>query len=484
MRPNTGILSFGAYVPRKRLQRAAIHAANAWFAPGLAALAKGERAIADWDEDSITMAVEAARDALTAADRSKVTSISLASTTLPFVDRLNAGVVKEALSLSDGVAALDTTGSQRAGTSSLLQALRAASQGEALQLCVASELRTAPPASEAELQNGDGAAALVVGKGEPIARFLGAQCVTHDFVDHYRTPGMTHDYVWESRWIRDEGYTRLAGDALKKGLAALGLEAAAVDRLIVPIVARGVAQSLAKLAGVRAEAVADTLVDRLGDCGVAHPLIMLVAALEQARPGEKILLMGFGQGVDLLLFETTDALLQVAPRRGLEGSLARRYCDDNYLRWLFHRGLLGLERGLRAEADHKQPGTTLWRNRKAVLGLIAGRCVETGVVQYPRADISVNPNSRRAHTQEDYPLAERKARVVTFTADSLTYSPDPPTYYGMIDFDGGGRLSAEFADVAGETITVGREMQMVFRIKAVDELRHFTKYFWKASPVG
>jgi hydroxymethylglutaryl-CoA synthase len=71
---------------------------------------------------------------------------------------------------------------------------------------------------------------------------------------------------------------------------------------------------------------------------------------------------------------------------------------------------------------------------------------------------------------------------VTITADSLTYSPSPPLYYGMIDFDGGGRMIIEFADVVDE-VEVGNEVQMVFRIKAVDEVRGFTKYFWKAAPV-
>ena len=97
MSSDVGILTFGAYIPRKRLQRSAIHAANAWFAPGLGGLAKGECAIADWDEDSVTMAVEAARDTLVGIDRAQVGSLSLASTTLPFVDRLNSGIVKEAL---------------------------------------------------------------------------------------------------------------------------------------------------------------------------------------------------------------------------------------------------------------------------------------------------------------------------------------------------------------------------------------------------
>ena len=64
MSANFGIISIGAYIPRRRLQRTAIHVANSWFAPNLRGLAKGEKAIVNWDEDAVTMAVDAARDCL------------------------------------------------------------------------------------------------------------------------------------------------------------------------------------------------------------------------------------------------------------------------------------------------------------------------------------------------------------------------------------------------------------------------------------
>jgi hydroxymethylglutaryl-CoA synthase len=481
MMADVGILSFGAYVPRRRLQRSAIHAANSWFAPGLKGLAKGERAVGDWDEDSITMAVEAGRDALTGIDRATVGSLSLASTTLPYVDRLNSGIVKEALTLRDNVAAIDVTGSQRAGVSALRDALEAASGRPAPHLCLAAEMRKTCPASDLEMISGDAAAGVLVGTGDVVARFLGAYSLTLDFVDHYRTAGMDYDYVYEARWIREEGHVALTGRALKEGIAALGIDPAAIDRLIVPISARGVAAGLAKKAGIPDTAVADTLQAGLGEAGSAHGLVMLVAALEAAKPGEKVLLLGFGQGADLILLETTDAIARLAPRMGVARSLANGEKDENYMRWLAHRGLVDLDKGMRAEQDQKQPSTSLWRHRKAAMGLVGGRCTKTGTVQFPKSDISVNPNSWTAHTQEDYPLAEIPARVLSVTADSLSYYPNPPLYYGMIDFEGGGRMTIEFADVSGE-IEVGAEMRMVFRIKAVDEVRGMVKYFWKAAP--
>ncbi|MDB5713050.1 MAG: hydroxymethylglutaryl-CoA synthase family protein [Sphingomonadales bacterium] len=484
MTTDIGILSFGAYIPRNRLQRQAVYAANSWFAPGLRGSAKGERATANWDEDTITLAVEAARDTLTGIDRAQVGTVSLASTTLPFADRLNAGVVKEALVLDDATAAIDVTGSQRAATSQLIQALNAAGSADRPHLALAAEMRKARPASEGELVYGDAAAGVLVGRGNVIARFLGSHSTTIDFVDHFRSTGAEFDYTWESRWIRDEGYTGLIGAAIKAALAKFGVEGAAIDRFVVPITLRGVAEGLAKRAGVKPEAVTDSLGQTVGEAGVAHATLLLAAALETAAPGEKILLIGFGQGVDVLLFETTDAIANLPARRGVKGSIARGAKTDNYMRFLFHRGLLGLDRGMRAEADQKQPGTTLWRNRKAVFGLVGGRCTKTGTVQFPKSDIGVNPNDRTVGTQEDYPLADVAAKIVTYTADSLTYSPNPPSYYGLIDFEGGGRMMAEFADVDPSDVEVGRDMVMMFRIKSVDDMRDFTKYFWKAVPVA
>ena len=174
MSSNFGIISVGAYIPRRRLQRAVIHQANSWFAPNLRGLARGEKAIVNWDEDAVTMAVDAARDCLEGHVKEDVKALSLASTTLPFVDRLNSGIVKEALNLSEDMQALDLTGGQRAGTSALIQALKA---GET-QLCLAADNRKARAGSEGEMLQGDAAGAVLVGEGAPIATLRGSHSMT------------------------------------------------------------------------------------------------------------------------------------------------------------------------------------------------------------------------------------------------------------------------------------------------------------------
>ena len=67
-----GILAFGAYIPWRRLPRKAIAETHGWFNPALKGQAKGERAFCNWDEDPVTMAVEAARDALAGRDRGTI----------------------------------------------------------------------------------------------------------------------------------------------------------------------------------------------------------------------------------------------------------------------------------------------------------------------------------------------------------------------------------------------------------------------------
>lgn len=475
----TGILSFGAYVPRLRLQRSAIGRAHAWFAPGLRGLARGERAMANWDEDSLTMAVEAARDCLGERDRSAVARVLFASTTAPFADRQNAGVVKEALNLSDDVASLDVGGSQRAGASALIDALLAAQAGGNV-LCIASERRLATPASELEMTSGDGAAAFLVGTGDTVADLIATHSVTVDFVDHFRASDRTADYGWETRWVRDEGYAKIVPAAVSAVLAKAGLAAGDVDRFIMPAPIAGVSAAMAKAAGVKADAVADTLDAALGDTGAAHSLVMLAHALEQAPKGQVLLVLGFGQGCDAALLRATGR--RAAGALGVSGWLARRRAEDNYLKYLAFRGHLALERGMRAENDEKTALTALYRNRKAVMALVGGRSTQTGEVQFPKTPIAVSGDARSQGTLEDYPLADRVARILTYTADRLTYSPDPPAYYGTVDFEGGGRMMMEFTDVDEADVEVGRPMRMMFRIKAVDERRGFVKYFWKAVP--
>ncbi|MFO1215845.1 MAG: 3-oxoacyl-[acyl-carrier-protein] synthase III C-terminal domain-containing protein [Burkholderiaceae bacterium] len=475
-----GILSFGAYVPRSRLQRSVVAAANAWFAPGLKGLAKGERAICNWDEDSITMGVEAARDCLAGVDRGTVTQLVLASTTLPFDERQNAGIVANALQLGSALRAMDQAGSQRAGSTALAAALDGGAVGPTL--VVAADARKAKAGSTQEMHYGDGACAMLVGRGTPLATLLASHSETVDFVHQYRMHDRAHDYAWEERWVRDEGYLKIVPRAVAAVLAKAGVEAGAVTHFCMPGTLSRIGAAVAKRCRLPDESVRDNLGAVCGDTGVAHPLLMLAAALEDAKPGDRILLAAFGEGCDALLFEVTPAIAQASGRRGVKGALAHRREDGNYMRYLSFNGLLDMERGMRAEPDKPTPLTVLYRNRDMVQGLVGGKCRVCGTVQYPRQRYCVNPECNALDSQDDYAFSERSGVLMSYTADALTYSPDPPTYFGMVAFDGGGRMLLDFTEVDAGKIDVGLPVRMVFRIKDQDPLRGFQRYFWKATP--
>ncbi len=478
-----GITSFGGYIPRLRIDRMTIYQRTGWFAPATVMIAQGQRSFCNWDEDSLTMAVAAARDCLAGVDRARIDGLMLCSTTLPFADRLNAAIVQTALNLRDDVDTRDITATQRAATSGLITALDTVKAQQAGQvLVVGSDRRQARSAYFYEMWFGDGAAAVTVGTEGVIAEYLGSYSVSYDFVDHYRGAGKRFDYMWEERWVRDQGYSRFIPEAVEGLLSRTGLTADDVDHLVFPCFFKAEHRKIAARLGVAPDRVVDNLHEVCGETGAAHPLVMLAHALEGASPGDGVLLCGFGAGCDALFFRVTEAIADLPPRTGVRGSLERATTTDNYEKFIRFRELWDTEMGIRAEAPTQTAMTTLWRKRKMLLGLVGGECSACGTRQWPRTDICVNPACRAVGTQVDAEFADTPARVKTFTGDLLAVSIDPPAVYGMVQFEGGGRMLADFSDCAYEDVWVGQPVTMALRRRVEDAERGFTGYFYKAIP--
>ena len=480
-----GITSFGAYVPRLRLQRKAIVDAHVWADPGLAGKARGERSMCNWDEDPVTMGVEAARACLNSSE-SAPGGIYFASTSAPFADRQNAGILAGALGLPEEIASVDITASQKAGTGALLQAIGGVGGGlyeEAL--VVASDKRRTKAASPGELAYGDGAAAMTIGSSETLVDFVAAHSATVDFIDHFRGSGEDFDYTWEERWIRDEGLAKIVPPVIARALEKAGLQPGDVQHFVMPSTIGRAVEGIARQSGISSEAVRDNLAGVMGEAGTAHPLIMLLHALETSvRPGDNVLLVSFGQGCDALVLRATERLADFSSARGVVNALANRQEETNYQKFLAFNDLVVLEKGMRAEKDDfKTALSVTYRKRDMLTGLIGGKWTQCGTLQFPRADICVNPQCRAQDTQEPHPFREEKASVLTWSADYLTYTADPPSHYGMITFANGGRFMTDFTDVNVGDIDVGMDMRMVFRIKSIDSLRGFVRYFWKACIV-
>jgi 3-hydroxy-3-methylglutaryl CoA synthase len=471
-----GIKSFGAYVPARRISRAAIASAHSWSFPPTASAAKGERSLCSWDEDAITMAIEAARDCL-GGTRATVTALDLASTTAPYSDLQNAVIASCALRLGKSVSCTDHGGSTRAGLSALS---RACASGEGDRLVVASDRRSAKPRSAQELQYGCAAGALLVGSGpDLIARFLGSESVSVPFVDHFRHAGEKFDYYWEERWIRDEGVAKIVPGAVTSLLGRLSLSAERVAHFGLAGAPLGSDKLAAKILSISPERVLPDLQAQVGDTGTAHSSLLLIQALERARPGDIIVVAAFAQGCEIVAFE----MLESGPRgsrRGLAGSLARRIEETSYLKMLSFDDHVELDWGMRAETDQKTALTQVYRSAEQILGFVGGRCESCQAVQFPLLPTCVNCGA--PSFQAPFPLADEAAKVATYTADWLQFSPAPPLYVGLVQFDVGARVLMEIVDVGRNGIDVGTPLQMCFRIKERDRLRHYDRYFWKAVP--
>ncbi|MDP6414876.1 MAG: 3-oxoacyl-[acyl-carrier-protein] synthase III C-terminal domain-containing protein [Gammaproteobacteria bacterium] len=477
-----GITAYGAYIPRARLSKQAMAETNAWFDAGLKSLGKGERSICNWDEDTITMAVEAASACRAAMGDQSVSALYLASTTFPFLDRQNSVVVAEALNMDRTLRTMDIGGSQRAATSALIALLEGSVETSAL--LVASEHRRSKAGSRAEMLWGDAAAALAVGSDNVIAEVLGIETLSVDFVDHYRGDEASFDYGWEERWIRDEGFMKSVPTAVIALFEKCSVTSEEIDHFILPTDQARTPMGLARKLGIDGDAVVDNQISNVGVTGAAQSILLLVKTLEQAKPGDLILVTGFGQGCDAILLRATEAISDFKPVQGVNNALGARREETNYNKFLSFNNLIERETGKRGEVD-KQTYLSGYNRRKDLLtSFIGGKCRECGTVQIPREKYCVNPECNALDSQDSYSFADKTGTVMTWTADRLTFDWNPPAYFGMVQFDGGGKLMMDFTEVKEGSIDSGSKVSVHFRIRQFDQQRGFRKYFWKAVIMG
>ncbi len=434
----------------------------------------------------MTMAVAAARDCVTGMDKSAINAAYLASTSLPFKDRQNSGILATALNLpEEGLVTADFTASLKSGTTALLTGIDAVrGEGKDNVLVTASDARDTKSAWFFEMWYGDGAASLLLGKDNVIAEFKGAHSVSCDFVPSYRGANAKFDYGWEERWIREEGFSKIIPAAINGLLEKCGLSMDDISKVVYPChLSSGVHQSIAKPLKAAPEKIQDNLSEVVGDTGAAQPLVMFVAALEEANPGDKIVVASFGQGCDALLFEVTDNIKKLPARNGVKGSLANRKEETQYSKLQKFRDLINVEMGIRAESNKQTALSALWRHRKQVLGLVGGECTKCGTPQYPKHEDVREPDRAMRWTPRWITNSPTRPGIIkSYTGDMLAVSVDPPAVYGLVQFEGGGRALFDFTDCELADVKVGQPVKMAFRIKYYDEVRDFNGYYWKAIP--
>ena len=474
-----GIVSLGGYIPRQRLSRKAIAEAYTWLRPDGVANAKGARAIASYDEDALTMAVEAANNAIRDVPLDEVRKLFFASTSMPFSDRQNSAIIAEALSLPRNLFFADIGGSLKSGLSALRQALESGENA----VVVAAEKRAAKPASAQEMSFGDGAAAFGVGDSELLAEYLGAYSVSVDMTDHYRERDSKYGYYLEDRWIRDEGYLKLIPESIAGLLKQTGVDGGAIDHLILVGPDLSAKKKISSQCGVPVNVLCDDLYDVCGDTGSAHPLVLLAYIIESASPGQLILVSGFAQGCESMLFRVAEDVGRRKNYSGIKKSLEQAKPSDDYVRYLSFSNALDLDWGIRAERDNRTAHSVFYRKRDAVTSFMGGHCTACNTKQFPQSRVCVNPDCRALDTQVGEPFKDKKSYLKSFTKDWLAHCYNPPFVYGNVAFDGGGIVMMEIVDAEDQELGVGTPLKMTFRIKDRDAQRAYHRYFWKAAVV-
>jgi len=475
-----GITSYGTYVPRYRMSRKVIASAIGWFNP---AFLPGEKAVANYDEDSISMAVAACTDCLPEISHDAIDGLYFATTSAPYQNREGSAIISSALALKPNIRTADLTNSTKAGTTALISACEATAHREIKNMLVcAADCRLAKPGSTQEQVFGDGAAALLIGSEGVIATLEGSFSVSYDFPDFWKSAYDKFEHTAEERFIRDEGYAKFTREAITGLLKKLKLEPKDITKVIFPCLYLRDHAAIGKKLGFNPEQVQEPLVTTMGEAGTASPLLMLSAALEEAKPGDKIVISSYGNGSEAMLFTITDEIEKKRPMKGIKRQLASRRELTSYEKYLVFRGVLPVEAGVRGEVGFTWLPLN-WRERKSFLALCGSKCKQCGTPQYPPQRICINPDCGAVDEMDEYRFAEKEGTLFSYTEDSLAFSISPPQIYGVIDFDGGGRYVFDITDCDPGSLKVGTPMKMSFRRKYFDENRGLHVYYWKAIPI-
>jgi uncharacterized OB-fold protein len=281
--------------------------------------------------------------------------------------------------------------------------------------------------------------------------------------------------VWEERF-GEHVYVPLAVEAVAAALKDCNLAPGDVDTVVVTGLQARATNLTAKAAGLDASRIADNLASTVGNTGTAHPALMLAAALDNAEPGQTIMVVHLADGCTATVLRTTDAIADYSPAVTVAEQIAAGNDGLRYADFLTWRGLLEKEPPRRPDPEAPAAPPT-FRSDRWKYAFVGSRDRSSGAIHLPPQRVSVKGGA--VDDMEFVPMADVPATVATFTIDRLAYSLAPPTIATVIDFDGGGRFSCQLTDA--DTVAIGDRVQMTFRRIMTAGGVH--NYFWKAKPI-
>ncbi len=420
----------------------------------------GEKAVYHWDEDSLTMAVEAARGIGGDFD-----AVIFASTSAPFRIKQCASFVASALDLSGNVFTMDITDSFKAATDALITANEFVDSGKFSRvLVVAADCIKAAPGTIYEQLYGDAAVAIAV-ENSGGAKILGYSTSTRSLPGQWALDdAVVRDY--DMRLDARYGYAASIQQAAMPLFAKLKLTPADIDRVAISAPDPKSYAGLMKAVGMRQEEFFFTSV---GIAGCAHPLLLLASHLD--RPG-RVLLAGYGEGADVLAIEVTEGM-ETNLGRMLESKKEISYGD-----YLFNRKFVGIR-----DAPDRPSLTRYWRDEKSIIRFYGMKCRRCGTVSYPISRCCVECGAKDEY--DEVKLADR-GRIYTYTVDYLVmpgnYTGDGvhPHCVAVVDMEGGGRVFFELTDILRDFDAIGCDVEVEGTFRLLFEKNNFRYYGWKA----
>ena len=462
-----GIRTFGSYIPRYRLGKETA----GWSSPG-------EKAIANFDEDSVTMAVAAGLGCLQGVDRDSVDGLLFASTTPPYSEKQCASIVATALDLRRDIFSADVTGVLRSGTTALRMAMDSINAGSARQvLVVASDTRLGAPRSDVERNLGDGAAALLLSNDGTVATIEGTHSITESMLDVWRSQGDPFIRSWEDRFMNEEGLERILPESVSGFMEKQGLTPSDFSKAGFHSPDARRYSALGRRMGFTPEQLQDPLFGKVGNTGAAYPLMLLIGALEEAKEGDLVLTASYGDGSDAFAFRVTSSASSNGGR-GVQAQVESKAILPNYETYARWRDVWTSD-AARRPAPAVPSVTAMWREADQNLRLYGARCNQCGVTQYPPQRVCVQCLAR--DDAQPVRLSDKKGTVFTYSMDYLAGTTDTPLVITVVNFEGGGRMLCMMTDRELEEVHVGMPVEMSFRkLRVVNGIHN---YYWKSVPV-
>ena len=462
-----GIKSFGAYVPRYRLGKET----EGWRS-------SGEKAVANFDEDSVTMAVAAGINCLGEIDRESIDGLLFATTTPPYSEKQCAAIIATALDLRRDIFTADVTGVLRAGTTAVKMAMDSIAAGSAKQiLIVASDSRLGAPKGDMERTLGDGAAAILMAQDGIAASIEGTHFITENMLDMWRSQGDPFIRSWEDRFMNEEGLERILVDAVSGFMEKHGVTPKAFARVgfYSPDARRH--SQLSRRMGFSQDQLQDPLLGEMGNTGAAYPLMLLIGALEQSSDGDLLLTASYGDGSDVLSFRVNANIENLKDGLDIRKQLESKKIIPSYETYARWREVWT------SDAARRPPPavpsvTAIWREAEQNIRLYGARCNQCGYIQYPPQRICTMCQCK--DDSQSLRLSDKRGTVFTYSMDYLAGTTDTPLVITVVNFEGGGRMLCMMTDRELDEVEVGMPVEMSFRkLRVVNGIHN---YYWKSIP--